>query len=116
FFPCMITMGALEVNLLIDSMLASFLPAGAFSLFDYASGFFRIPLGVFAVAFSTILLSHFSRVSTYAPKRLSFYLLESTKFVFWVTIPVSIIMCFFSHKFFATLALYSGKLMPSQVL
>jgi putative peptidoglycan lipid II flippase len=115
FLPCIITMSGMELNFMIDGMLASFLPAGSLSLFDYASGFFRIPLGVFAVAFSTILLSHFSRVCTYAPKRLSFYLLESTKFVFWVTIPVSLIMSFFSYKFFYTLALYSGKLTVGQV-
>jgi putative peptidoglycan lipid II flippase len=56
-------------------------------------------------AFSTILLPHFSRISTYAPKRLSFYLLESAKFVFWVTIPATIIMSFLSEKIFVTLFL-----------
>lgn len=115
FLPCIITMSGMELNFLIDGMLASFLTAGSLSLFSYATGFFRIPLGVFAVAFSTILLSHFSRVCTYAPKRLSFYLLESSKFVFWVTVPVSLIMSFFSYKFFATLAHYSGQLTNVQV-
>jgi putative peptidoglycan lipid II flippase len=64
-----------------------------------------IPLAVFVGAFSTILLPHFSRISTYAPKRLSFYLLESTKFVFWVTLPATIIMSFLSEKIFVTLFL-----------
>lgn len=115
FIPSIITMSAVQINLIIDSRFASFLPSGSITLLDYASGFFRIPLGVFAVAFSTILLSHFSRISTYAPKRLSFYLLESSKFVFWVTIPITILMCFFSFNIFDTLAFYSKKLTDLQV-
>jgi putative peptidoglycan lipid II flippase len=67
----------------------------------------RIPLGVFAVAFSTILLPHFSRVSAYAPKRLSFYLLESLKMIAWVTIPAALLMGFFSYEIFYTT--YYGK-------
>lgn len=115
FLPSIISMSAVEINFTIDGMLASFLPAGSITLFGYASGFFRIPLGIFAVAFSTILLSHFSRISTYAPKRLSFYLLESSKFVFWVTLPVTFLMCFFSYDVFNTLAYFSKKLTLSQV-
>lgn len=41
------------------------------------------------------------------PKRLSFYLLETTKFVFWVTFPATILMMFFAEKIFHTLFLSS---------
>ncbi len=103
FLPCLLSMSAIEINLTIDQMLASYLPVGSISLLTYAFDFTRIALGVFAVAFSTVLLPHFSRVNEYAPKRLSFYLLESTKLIFWVTVPVAIIMSFFSHKIFYTI-------------
>lgn len=102
FFPCAIGYGAVEINLYIDQIVASYLPGGSLSLLNYTQGFVRLPLGVFAVAFGTILLPHFSRVSAYAPQRMGYYLLESTKFVFWVTLPMTILMSVFSYKIFYT--------------
>ncbi|MCX5922915.1 MAG: murein biosynthesis integral membrane protein MurJ [Candidatus Dependentiae bacterium] len=114
FLPCVLTISAMEIALLIDTRFASYLPAGTISLLNYANRFMNIPLGVFAVAFSTILLPHFSRVAVYAPKRLSFYLLETTKFVFWVTVPATIVMSFFAEKIFLTIFL-SKKFSLAQV-
>ncbi len=105
FLLCLATMSVMEIGLFIDTSFASYLEEGSISLMYYGYRFMGIPLGVFAVAFSTILLPHFSKVSVYAPKRLSFYLLESAKFIFAVTIPVALLMTFFSHKIFLTLFL-----------
>lgn len=105
FSCCLVAMSVMEINLFIDKMFASYLPAGSITLIYYANRFLGIPMGVFAIAFSTILLPHFSRVSEYAPKRLSFYLLESVKLIFWVTIPATIAMIFFAEKIFHTIFL-----------
>jgi putative peptidoglycan lipid II flippase len=105
FAFCAISMSALELSLVIDIQFASNLKDGTVTLIYYANRFLGIPLGVFAVAFSTILLPHFARISTYAPKRLNFYLYESAKLVFWVTIPCMLGMIFFSNKIFTTLFL-----------
>jgi len=107
FLPCIIGMGAVEINMFIDQGFASYLPMGSISIFRYSSGFLRIPLGIFAVSLSTILLTHFSRISTYAPKRMSFYLLESAKLIAWVTIPAAIFMSIFSYQIFYTTLLSS---------
>jgi len=103
FFPCFFSMSVMEINSFLDTSFASYLPAGTISLIHYANRFMGIPLGVFAAAFSTILLPHFARIGVYAPRRLSFYLLESTKLVFWVTVPMSLMMGFFSEKIFHTI-------------
>ncbi|MFI5332722.1 MAG: murein biosynthesis integral membrane protein MurJ [Candidatus Babeliales bacterium] len=103
FFPCLLSMSLMEISLFIDTSFASYLPAGSITLIYLANRFMGIALGVFAVAFSTILLPHFSRISTYAPQRLSFYMLEAAKFVFWVTVPVVIMMSFFAGNIFHTL-------------
>lgn len=100
-----LSMSIVEINLFIDTSFASYLPEGSLSLIYYANRFMGIPLGVFAVAFSTILLPYFARISSYAPKRLSFYLLESSKLVIWVTLPVSLMMGFLAHKIFYTIFL-----------
>lgn len=103
FFPCMLTVSFLELMLMISTSFASYLPEGSIALLYYANRFMGIPLGVFATAFSTILLPHFSHVATYAPRRLGFYFLEIMKFVTWVTIPASLLMIFFSEKVFLTI-------------
>lgn len=105
FLLCLPSISLMEVALFIDTSFASRLPTGSISLISYANRFVGIPLGAFAVAFSTILLPHFSRVHRYSPKRLHFYLLEATKFIFWVTIPTALLMTFFSAEIFSTIFL-----------
>ncbi|MEX0849390.1 MAG: murein biosynthesis integral membrane protein MurJ [Candidatus Dependentiae bacterium] len=105
FCNCLVSMSVMEVSLIIDTQFASLLPAGSVAMLYYANRFMGIPLGVFVTAFSTILLPHFSRVVTYAPKRLSFYLLEAAKLIFWVTVPVTFLMIFFAEDIFATIFL-----------
>lgn len=103
FLLCFISMSVMEVNLFVDQWFASYLAVGSVTLIKYANRFMGIPLGVFAVAFSTILLPHFTRVKLENPERLNFYLLEATKFVFWVTIPATLIISFLSSQVFLTL-------------
>jgi putative peptidoglycan lipid II flippase len=115
-FLCIICVGMTsEISLIVDTMFASYLPAGSISLLKYATRFMGIPLGMFASAVSTITLPYFSRVSSYAPKRLSLFIVEAAKLIFWVTIPVALIMGFFSEKIFHTIFL-SSKFSMSQVL
>lgn len=114
FLLCLPSISLMEVALFIDTSFASFLAPGSISLLFYANRFVGIPLGVFAVAFSTILLPHFSRINTYCPKRLHFYLLESAKFILWITIPVALLMGFFSEEIFSTIFL-SKKFTLAQV-
>ena len=59
-----------------------------------------IPLGIFAVAFSTILLPHFTRMKMEQPEKLNFYLFESIKFILWITIPAALIMSYLSTDIF----------------
>lgn len=99
-----ITMAS-ELFIIIDYTFASYLPAGSISLLNYSKRFMGIPLGLFASTLSTILLPYFSRVSADEPKRLNFYLLEASKLVFWVIVPLVMIMSFFSGKIFSTLYL-----------
>lgn len=103
FLPIVFAMSVVEINLFLDVSLASYLKTGSIAIIEYASRFMQIPLGVFSTAFATILLPHFSRISLYAPKRLSFYLLESAKLIFWVTIPATILLGFFSKEIFMTI-------------
>lgn len=107
FAPVLFSMSVMEINLVIDTIFASYLPHGSYTIVEYASRFMGIPLGVFSVAFATILLPHFSRISKQAPERLGFYLRESAKFIFFVTVPATIFMSIFAHDIFSTIFLSS---------
>lgn len=103
FLPCLIGVGIVEINLYLDNVISSFLAKGSYTLLYAANRFMNLPLGIFAVAFSTILLPHFSQITTYAPKRLHFYLLETAKFITWTITPTILFLCFMAKPIFTHL-------------
>lgn len=115
FLLCLPSISLMELSSFIDTSFASCLKPGSISLLYLANRFMGIPLGVFAVAFATVMLPHMSRVVKFSPKRLSFYLLEGAKLVFWVCLPATVMMSFFAQPLFATLFLSSGKFTLAQV-
>ena len=116
FLPCLLGVSIIEINLFVSGVVASYLPQGSVSLLYYGSRFMNIPLGVFGVALSGILLPHFSRVVLYAPKRFNFYLLEVAKFVTWVILPISLLFMFISEELFAMIFLLAKKISPEHVV
>jgi len=103
FLPCLFGVSVVEINLFVSGSIASFLPKGEMTLLYYSSRFMNIPLGMFAVALSSVMLSHFSRLVLYAPRRLNFYLLEVAKFVTWIILPAMLYLMFVSDELFAML-------------
>lgn len=103
FLPCIITLGALELNIFIDQIFASYLPAGSVSLLYYTQAFVRLPLGIVVAAFATVLLPVLTRVAVRTPRRLSFHLYEALKVVLWVTIPSVVAMGILGYPAFSTL-------------
>jgi putative peptidoglycan lipid II flippase len=116
FFPCLFGVSIIEINLLVSGQIASFLPAGSVSLLYYGSRFMNLPLGVFGVALSNILLPHFSRVVLYAPSRFNFYLLKVAKFVTWVMFPVAILFMIASENLFTMIFMFSKKVTLAHVM
>ena len=50
-----------QISMLIDTVIASFLSAGAISYLYYANRFVQLPLGMFAIGLSQVLLPRLSR-------------------------------------------------------
>ncbi|MEM6903351.1 MAG: murein biosynthesis integral membrane protein MurJ, partial [Pseudomonadota bacterium] len=59
--PGLIGGGVLQINLMIDTILASLLPSGAISWLFYADRLYQLPLGVIGIAIGTALLPGLSR-------------------------------------------------------
>lgn len=107
FLPCFLAMSVMEIGFFVDSSIASFLPTGSISMISYAFRFMGIPLGVFVTALSTVLLPYFAHIRVKMPERMPFFLYEASKLYFWITLPMTLVMMFFSEKLFVTLFLSS---------
>lgn len=58
--PAALGAGAVQVNLIVDIILASFLPVGSLSYLFYADRLNQLPIGVIGVAVGTVLLPSLS--------------------------------------------------------
>ncbi len=61
FGPAAFGAGIVQINLLVDQVIASFLPTGAISYLYYADRINQLPLGVIGIAVGTALLPLLSR-------------------------------------------------------
>ncbi len=59
--PALFGVSVVQLNLLLDTVFASFLPVGSVSWLYYSDRLTFFPLGVFGVAISTVILPHLSR-------------------------------------------------------
>ncbi len=59
--PAIFGVSVSQINLLLDTVLASFLPAGSVSWLYYSDRLAELPLGVFAIAIATVILPGLSR-------------------------------------------------------
>jgi putative peptidoglycan lipid II flippase len=59
--PAIFGVSVSQINLLLDTMIASFLPTGSISWLYYSDRLSELPLGVFGVAVATVILPSLSR-------------------------------------------------------
>lgn len=59
--PALVGVSVAQVNLLVDTLIASFLPQGSVSWLYYSDRVMEFPLGVFGIALATVLLPNLSR-------------------------------------------------------
>jgi putative peptidoglycan lipid II flippase len=59
--PALFGVSVAQLNLLVDTIFASFLPVGSVSWLYYSDRLMEFPLGVFGVAIATVILPHLSR-------------------------------------------------------
>lgn len=60
--PALFGVSVSQINLLLDTVLASFLPTGSISWLYYSDRLVELPLGVFAIAIATVILPKLSRL------------------------------------------------------
>lgn len=59
--PALIGASVMQINLLVDTIFASFLPVGSLTWLYYSDRLLEFPIGVFGVALATVVLPHLSQ-------------------------------------------------------
>ncbi len=89
--PSLLGMAVIQLNLIFDTFLASFLPKGSISYIYYADRLYQFPLGVFAIALQTaifpVLSASFARHDT---EEIGASFNFATSLMFFIIIPSSI--------------------------
>lgn len=102
--PGVIGAGSMQINILVDILFASFLPAGAISYLYYADRLNQLPLGVIGVAIGTTLLPMLShQVKSGDKAAVDDSINRSLEFALMLTLPAAVALGVISHPIIETL-------------
>ena len=112
--PAIFGVSVSQINLLLDTMLATFLPTGSVSWLYYSDRLSELPLGVFAVAIATVILPNLSRHhAASSPEAYSQTLDWALRFVLLIAVPAAAALLLLAEPILATL-FYYGDVMTSR--
>ncbi len=98
FIPAAFGGAILQINLLVDTILASLLGFGSVSYLYFADRVAQLPLGIIGVALGTSLLASLSiSIAAKDVKEFSKQLMSSFKIGLFFSIPASLVFIFFSE-------------------
>ncbi len=89
--PSVLGLGVTQLNVLISTFLASYLPEGSVSYLYYADRLLEFPMGIFAIAIATAILPTMSEQTTQNDLQgMKTTLSLALRFVFFVTLPAMV--------------------------
>jgi putative peptidoglycan lipid II flippase len=112
--PALLGVSVGQINLLLDTVLASFLPTGSISWLYYSDRLLELPLALFAITIATVILPSLSRQQAADPEAFKDTLGWAVKMVFLIGLPASLALVVLSESLIATL-FYQGKLTARDV-
>ncbi|HRD48549.1 MAG: murein biosynthesis integral membrane protein MurJ [Candidatus Competibacter sp.] len=113
--PALFGSSVAQVNLLIDTLLASFLVTGSVSWLYYSDRLVEFPLGLFGVALGTVILPNLSRHHAAAsPERFSQTLDWGLRWTLLIGLPATVALTILAGPILSALFQY-GKFGPEDV-
>ena len=114
--PTLIGSSVAQVNLLFDTLIASFLIAGSVSWLNYSDRLLEFPIGVFGVALATVILPSLSRKhAENSPAEFSATIDWAMRLAVVITAPAAAGLAVLAAPMLATLFQY-GAYQPDDVL
>jgi putative peptidoglycan lipid II flippase len=114
--PAIFGVSVSQINLLLDTMLATFLPTGSVSWLYYSDRLAELPLGVFGIAIATVILPNLSRhhVSK-AAQDYSGTLDWALRMVLLVAVPAAAALALLAEPILVTLFYYGEVMTPNDM-
>lgn len=107
--PALLGVGVTQINLLLDSILASFLAEGSISWLYYSERLIQLPIGIFAVAIGTVILPKLSsQVAEKSPESFNQTLNWAVRTLLLIALPASAALCFLAGPLLTTLFQYQA--------
>ncbi len=114
--PAMFGVSVAQINLLLDTVLASFLQTGSISWLYYSDRLVELPLGIFGIAIATVILPSLSRQHAGDdPESFSATLDWALRLVLLIGIPAAIALFLLAEPLIATL-FFHGRMESNDVL
>ncbi|MDE0763104.1 MAG: murein biosynthesis integral membrane protein MurJ [Porticoccaceae bacterium] len=112
--PAIFGVSVSQINLLLDTVLATFLPTGSVSWLYYSDRLAELPLGVFGVAIATVILPNLSRHHTAESTAAFSQTLEwAIKMVLLIAIPAAAALILLAQPILVALFFY-GDVMTAR--
>ena len=113
--PAIFSVSVAQINMLINTLLASFLVTGSISWLYYSDRLMEFPLGVFGIALATVILPSLSRLHARGePEPFSRLMDWSLRWVFLIGVPASVGLIVLAGPMITTLFQY-GATTPDDV-
>jgi putative peptidoglycan lipid II flippase len=107
--PAIFGSSVAQINILFDTLIASFLIAGSISWLYYSDRLVEFPLGVFGIALATVILPHLSEQHARASRAQFSAMLDwALKLVLLVALPAAIGLALLAAPLIATI-FYGGE-------
>ena len=105
--PAIFGVSVSQINLLLDTVLASFLPNGSVSWLYYSDRLVELPLGVFAIAISTVILPSLSRhQANSSPQAFAATMDWAIRMVMLIAVPAAVALIILAEPILITLFQY----------
>lgn len=113
--PALFGVSVSQINLLLDTVLASFLQTGSITWLYLSDRLYELPLGIFAIAISTVILPSLSRsFSGGESSRFSETLDWALRILLLIAVPSSLALFMLAEPLIATI-FYRGELTVNDV-
>ena len=112
--PAIFGVSVSQINLLLDTVIASFLPTGSVSWLYYSDRLSELPLGVFGVALGTVIMPSLSRQHVRADNQVFGHTLDwAVRMVLLISVPATLALALLAEPILTTL-FYDGVQIDSR--
>lgn len=113
--PALFGVSVSQINLLLDTFLASFLESGSVSWLYYSDRLNNLPLGIFAIAIGVVILPALAnKHSTNDQQSFTRTLDWAVRLIFLIALPAGLALVFLATPLMATI-FYHGEITPYDV-